>query len=152
MGMQELYELDFFEWTQRNAELLSQGCFDSADIPHIAEELADLGRRDRRETEGFLRRLMAHLLKWQMQPAKRTTSWRSSIDDSRVQLEDIFKQSPSLRRHASISIADLYPRARRTASIETKLPLKAFPAESPYSFEQLMDDDFLPPDEAGARR
>jgi hypothetical protein len=28
MGTQELYELDFFEWTQRNAELLSQGCFE----------------------------------------------------------------------------------------------------------------------------
>jgi hypothetical protein len=152
MGTQELYELDFFEWTQRNAELLSQGCFESADIPHIAEELADLGKRDRRETESFLRRLIAHLLKWQTQPVKRSSSWRSSIDDSRQQLEDIFKQSPSLRRHASLSIADLYPRARRTASIETKLPLKAFPAECPYSFDQLMDDDFLPRDEAGSRR
>jgi Domain of unknown function DUF29 len=152
MGMQELYELDFFEWTQRNAELLSQGCFDSADIPHIAEELADLGKRDRRETESFLQRLIVHLLKWQTQPAKRSSSWRSSIDDSRVQLEGIFKQSPSLRRHASLSIGDLYPRARRTASIETKLPLKAFPAECPYSFDQLMDDDFLPPDESRARR
>ncbi|HEY6345961.1 MAG TPA: DUF29 domain-containing protein [Bryobacteraceae bacterium] len=150
--MQELYELDFFEWTQRNAELLSQGCFGSADIPHIAEELADLGKRDRRETESFLQRLIVHLLKWQTQPAKRSSSWRSSIDDSRVQLEGIFKQSPSLRRHASISIADLYPRARRTASIETTLPLKAFPAECPYSFDQLMDDDFLPPDEPEARR
>ena len=150
--MQELYELDFFEWTQRNAELLSQGCLESVDIPHIAEELADLGKRDRRETESFLRRLIAHLLKWQIQPAKRSTSWRSSIDDSRLQLEDIFKQSPSLRRHASISIADLYPRARRTASLETKLPLKAFPAECPYSFDQLMDVDFVPPDESRARR
>jgi hypothetical protein len=152
MGMQELYELDFFEWTQRNAELLSQGCFESADIPHIAEELADLGRRDRRETESFLRRLIVHLLKWQMQSAKRSLSWRSSIDDSRLQLEDIFKQSPSLRRHASISIADLYPRARRKASLETKLPLRAFPAECPYSFDQLMDDDFVPGGEAGPRR
>jgi hypothetical protein len=152
MGVQELYEIDFFEWTQRNAELLSQGCFDSADIPHIAEELADLGKRDRRETESFLQRLIVHLLKWQTQPSKRSMSWRSSIRDSRVQLEGIFKQSPSLRRHASISIADLYPGARRTASIETELPLKAFPAECPYSFDQLMDDDFVPGDEEAPRR
>jgi hypothetical protein len=150
MGIQELYELDFFEWTQRNAELLNQGRFESADISHIAEELADLGKRDRRETESFLHRLITHLLKWQMQPAKRSVSWRSSIDDSRVQLDGIFKQSPSLRRHASISIAELYPRARRTASIETKLPLKAFPAECPYSFDQLIDDDFLPGERSGA--
>ena len=150
--MQELYELDFFEWTQRNAQLLSQGCLDSADISHIAEELADLGKRDRRETESFLERLIALLLKWQMQPAKRSISWRSSIGDSRVQLRRIFKQSPSLRRYAEESIADAYPDSRRKASVETKLPLKAFPAECPYSFGQLMDDDFLPPDESRTRR
>jgi Domain of unknown function DUF29 len=152
MRVQELYELDFFEWTRAQAELLRRGCFESADIPHIAEELADLGKRDRRETESFLQRLIVHLLKWQAQPPKRSSSWRSSIDDSRVQLEGIFKQSPSLRRHASISIAEVYRQARRTASIETKLPLKAFPAECPYSFGQLMDDDFLPPHESRARR
>jgi Domain of unknown function DUF29 len=152
MGMQELYELDFFEWTQAQAQLLSQGCFESADISHIAEELADLGKRDRRETESFLERLIAHLLKWQMQPAKRSISWRSSIRDSRAQLRRIFKQSPSLRRYAGESIADVYPDARGKASIETGLPLAACPTACPYSFDQLMDDDFLPPDETRARR
>jgi Domain of unknown function DUF29 len=147
MGVQELYELDFFEWTRAQAQLLRRGCFESADIPHIAEELADLGKRDRRETEGFLRRLMAHLLKWQMQPAKRSASWRSSIRDSRVQLRSIFNQSPSLRRYAGESIADVYPDARRKASDETSLPLAAFPEKCPYSFDQLMDEDFLPPGE-----
>jgi Domain of unknown function DUF29 len=145
--MHELYELDFFEWTQRNAELLSQGCLESVDIPHIAEELADLGKRDRRETESFLERLIAHLLKWQMQPRKRSISWRSSIRDSRAQLRRIFKQSPSLRRYAGESIADVYPDARRKASDETSLPLAAFPEKCPYSFDQLMDEDFLPPGE-----
>jgi hypothetical protein len=152
MGVQELYELDFFEWTRAQAELLRRGCFESADIPHIAEELADLGRRDRRETESFLRRLMAHLLKWQMQPAKRSTSWQTSIGDSRAQLRGIFKQSPSLRRYAGKSIADVYPDALRKASTETRLPLAAFPKKCPYSFDQLMDDDFLPGDEARPRR
>jgi Domain of unknown function DUF29 len=151
MGVQELYELDFFEWTRAQAELLRRGCFESADIPHIAEELADLGKRDRRETESFLERLIAHLLKWHMQAAKRSISWGNSIGDSRAQLRRIFKQSPSLRRYARDSIAEVYPDARRKASRETKLPLKAFPAECPYSFHQLMDDDFLPGDEAARR-
>jgi hypothetical protein len=62
MGVKELYELDFFEWTQRNAELLRRGCLESADIPHIAEELADMGERDRREVRSYLRRLMMHLM------------------------------------------------------------------------------------------
>jgi Domain of unknown function DUF29 len=144
MGVQELYELDFFEWTQRNAELLRQGCLESADIPHIAEELADMGERDRREVRSYLRRLIMHLMKWQFQPDRRTTSWSASIADSRAELEDIFEQSPSLRRLAAESFGQTYPRARRQASVETGLPETAFPGECPYSFDQLMDDDFLP--------
>jgi hypothetical protein len=143
MAIQELYDLDFFEWTQRNAELLSQGCFALADIPHIAEELADMGKSDQREVQSFLRRLIMHLLKWQMQPGHRSASWQSSIADSRVQLKGIFKQSPSLKGFAAESIVDVYPDARRQASIETGLPDTAFPRECPYEFDQLLDADFL---------
>jgi hypothetical protein len=147
MGMQELYELDFFEWTRAQAELLRRGCFESADIPHIAEELADMGERDRREVRSHLRRLITHLMKWQFQPDRRTTSWSASIADSRADLEGIFEQSPSLRGLAAESFGQTYPRARRQASAETGLLQSAFPTECPYSFDQLMDDDFLPPGE-----
>src|SRR5580658_4880234 len=119
MSPQELYDVDFYEWTQVNADLLSRGCFETADIEHIAEELADLGKSDRREVKSFLRRLIMHLLKWQMQSGQRSSSWKASIGDSRVQLKDIFEQSPSLRRFASESIEAVYPDARRFAAMET---------------------------------
>jgi Domain of unknown function DUF29 len=144
MSAQELYERDFFEWTQVNADLLSRGCFEMADIVHIAEELADMGRSDRREVTSFLRRLITHLLKRQMQPVQRRPSWIASINDSRARLKDIFEQSPSLRRYTSGSIAGVYPDARRFAAKETGLVRTAFPAECPYSFDQLMDHDFFP--------
>jgi Domain of unknown function DUF29 len=115
-----------------------------ADIAHIAEELADMGKRDRREVTSFLRRLIIRLLKWQMQSAQRRPSWIASIGDSRVHLKDIFEQSPSLRRFASESITAVYPDARRFAAKETGLAQTAFPAECPYSFDQLMDPDYFP--------
>jgi Domain of unknown function DUF29 len=144
MSPQELYDHDFFEWTQVNADLLSRGCFEMADIAHIAEELADMGKSNRREVTSFLRRLIIHLLKWQMQPAQRRPSWIASIGDSRAQLEDIFEQSPSLRRFASESFGTVYPGARRFAAKETGLGQTAFPAECPYSFDQLLDSDYFP--------
>jgi Domain of unknown function DUF29 len=144
MSAQELYERDFFEWTQVNADLLSRGCFETADIAHIAEELADMGRSDRREVTSFLRRLIMHLLKWQMQPGQRSSSWIASIGDSRVHLKDIFDQSPSLRRFASDAIGSVYSDARELAAQETGLEETAFPAECPYSFDQLMDRRFFP--------
>ena len=146
MAVQELYDLDFFRWTQRNAKLLKKGCFSQADIEHIAEEIADMGKSDRREVESFLMRLIMHLLKWQFQPAQRSTRWVASIGDSRVQLRLIFKQSPSLKKFAMKSFVEVYLYARSQASRETGLPFKAFPVKCPYTFDQLMNDDFLPED------
>lgn len=144
MGAKELYDVDFFEWTQQNAELLRKGCFDAADIEHIAEELGDMGNRDQREVQSYLTRLVMHLLKWQFQPAHRATSWERSIFNSRFRLERIFEQSPSLRRLASESIRKIYPHARRGAVIETRLAKEAFPPECPYTFDHLLDQDYLP--------
>ena len=144
MAVQELYDLDFFEWTQRNAELLRQGCLASADIPNIAEEIADMGKRDRRDVESFLGRLIMHLLKWQFQPTQRGSSWLSSIYDSREQIEGILEQSPSLRRLGEEALGKVYQRARNKAARETGLALTTFPSECPYTFSQLMDEGFFP--------
>jgi|SRR5580658_1139492 hypothetical protein len=38
----ELYDRDFFEWTQCSAALLRAGRFDQADVEHIAEETEDM--------------------------------------------------------------------------------------------------------------
>jgi hypothetical protein len=84
------------------------------------------------------------LLKWQFQAGQRSGGWTNSIDDSREQLGYIFESSPSLRRFAAESFSDAYPRARRAAARETGLPLKAFPEACPFSFDQLMDEDFFP--------
>ena len=48
MTAMQLYDRDFFEWTQCNAALLRAGRFDQADIEHIAKEIEDLGKRERR--------------------------------------------------------------------------------------------------------
>ena len=146
MGIKELYDLDFFQWTQQNAELLHRGCPDAADLEHIAEELEDMGKSDQREVESFLTRLILHLLKWQFQPAKRSRSWERSIVNSRVQLKRIFKQSPSLKRFAEESIREVYRDALRLASIEAGLDRRKFPPTCPYSFAQIMDADYLPED------
>jgi hypothetical protein len=47
-----------------------RSCSAADAIPHIAEELADMGSRDQREVESHLKRLMMHLLKWQIPPAR----------------------------------------------------------------------------------
>jgi len=144
MRAKELYDLDFFQWTQQNADLLRRGRVDAADLEHIAEELEDMGKSNKWTVQSFLRRLLVHLLKWQIQPAKRSKSWQNSIANSRFRLESIFKQSPSLQRFAKNSVDEVYPKAVRQAAIQTGLDRKKFPRECPYTFAQLMDEDYLP--------
>jgi hypothetical protein len=149
MAVKDLYDLDFFEWTQQNAELLRKGCLSEIDVDNLAEEVADMGKRDRREMDSYLTRLILDLLKWQMQPALRygqkgRSSWLNSIVHSRVMLEKIFEQSPSLERFAEESLPRNYPAAVREASVQTQIDRKDFPPNCPYTLAQLLDQDYLP--------
>ena len=139
-----LYDVDFFEWTRRNAELLRAGQVDQADMDHIAEEIEDMGRRDLKELNGRMRVLLIHLLKRQLQPEKRSRSWDSTIVAQRIEIEDDLEQSPSLRRKLGADFKDNYAKAVRRAIVETGLARDRFPAECPFTLEQILDPEFLP--------
>jgi hypothetical protein len=153
MGLKEeltaLYDQDFYEWTQRNGVLLSQGFVHEADVLHIAEEIRDMGERDKREVRSRLAILITHLLKWQFQPQLRYTesgssSWLASINEQRNELSAIFDQSGSLERVGRSDLARVYRQAAKQASIETGVPASLFPSECPYAFDQITDEKFLP--------
>ena len=52
MKAAELYDTDFAEWTRENAELLRSGRVADADLVHIAEEIEDMGKRERHSWNG----------------------------------------------------------------------------------------------------
>ena len=82
MKTADLYGKDFAEWTAHNARLIRQRRFAEADLEHIAEEIEDMGKRDRREVSNRLKVLIAHLLKWTAQPERRgTATWSGTIDE-----------------------------------------------------------------------
>ena len=84
-----IYAQDFYTWAMRNAELLRQGRLQEIDVEHLAEELESMGRRERHELVSRLKILLGHLLKWQFQPAYRSSSWRGSIVEQRLQVRDL---------------------------------------------------------------
>jgi hypothetical protein len=139
-----LYDEDFFEWTSRSAELLRAGEFEQADIEHIAEEIEDMGKRDLRELNSRTVVLLAHLLKWQLQPEKRSRPWNTTIVSQRIEIEDDIEQSPSLQAKLSDRLADNYAKAVRLAASETGLAREQFPSECPFSTSQILDPEFLP--------
>ncbi|MGQ0591183.1 MAG: DUF29 family protein [Gammaproteobacteria bacterium] len=55
-----LYEHDETAWLETMAELIRLGRLDEIDYPNLAEYLADMARRDRREVESRLTVLIVH--------------------------------------------------------------------------------------------
>jgi hypothetical protein len=93
----DLYHEDYYAWINGQAALLRQGRVQDIDSELLAEELESMGRRERNELVSRLIILIAHLLKWQYQPEHRTSGWRGSIVEQRVQVGREIRLSPSLQ-------------------------------------------------------
>jgi hypothetical protein len=137
-----LYECDETAWLETMADLIRLGRLDEVDYPNLAEYLADMARRDRREVESRLMVLIAHALKWLHQPDRRSGNWKGTIIAQRQELEGLVCRGV-LRNHAETVLADVYPKAVERAAAETGLPTATFPASCPYTLNQLLSPDLL---------
>ena|SRR2546426_4958321 len=138
------YDADFFAWTQRTAALLRARRFDEVDLEHAAEEIEDMGRRDVRELNGRLQVVLVHLLKWKLQPQKRTTSWQTTLLTQRSKIDVLVRDSPSLRAKLPDELPRNYAHAVKRAALETALRADEFPTRCPFTVAQILDEDFLP--------
>lgn len=144
VDLKKLYEEDEHLWLFENAKLLREGKVNLADIEHIAETLEDMGKRDFREILSRMRVLMTHLLKWIFQPDQRSSGWKGTIREQRKELRRSFKDSTNLLNYAKSNWQNEYEDAKEVASDESGLPLSAFPEEPPFTFEQVIDENYLP--------
>jgi hypothetical protein len=140
----ELYDRDFYLWTETMAEVLRSGNLAELDVENLAEEVESLGRRDRRELQSRLVVLLHHLLKWQFQPSMQSGSWRGTLAEQRLRIRRLLKDSPSLRSVLDGSIDECYADAKVQASEETGLAIDTFPADCPYPIESILSIEFLP--------
>lgn len=78
-------------------DVLREGNMENAMIG--LEELIDaLSRSDRRALESHLTRLMTHVIKWKVQPERRSRSWRNTILNARTAIMRLQRHVPSLNR------------------------------------------------------
>ena len=138
---QALHDEDLLAWAERQAAHLRAGQLDRLDVEHLIEELEAMAGNLRRELKNRLRILLAHLLKWQAQPKRRSRSWAATIAEQRDQIEALLEENPSLRRSLDGVARSAYPRAVRLASIESGLPRDAFPSELPYETGEILGED-----------
>src|SRR5579885_2531623 len=103
-----LYETDFYEWTQDTARRLRRGEFTEIDVSALVEEVEDLGNRQKSALLNRLAVLIAHLLKWDCQPAMRSRSWEATIRLQRRRTERLITESPSLQPFLKDAVPDAY--------------------------------------------
>jgi len=139
-----LYEQDFYLWLEETAALLKAGTFEKLDVENLVEEIECMGRSEKKSVESNLEVILVHLLKYKYQPEKRSNSWRVTLLEHRRRLKRDFRISPSLKRYFLEIFAECYQGARKLASVETEMAITTFPQASPFTPEQVLDEDFLP--------
>ena len=140
----ELYDTDFSEWTRHTAELLRSGRVSEADLEHIAEEIEDMGKRERRTLHNRFVRLIEHLLKWHYQPERRGSSWTRTIVVQRIGIQRLLDANPSFMPTLPDVVAAAYADAARVVSAVAKRPRTDFPDSCPFTIGQLLNEAYLP--------
>jgi Domain of unknown function DUF29 len=95
--MQNLYETDFYAWTQKQANLLRHQQWNQLDLCNLIEEIESLGKQQRAELRNTWSVLIAHLLKWEYQLEKRSRSWLNTIRIQRLDTLELLAENPSLK-------------------------------------------------------
>ncbi len=124
------------------ASLASERRFDQIDYDNLSEFLSDMARRDRREVLSRLATLLMHLLKWKHQPDHQSSSWRRTIEEQRLELQDLF-ESGTLRNYGEEVLAKAYERAVKLAAIETGLSESTFPQVCPFTLQEALQKDYV---------
>ena len=140
-------ENDYAGWLQESARLLREGRLSELNLESVAEELEAMGRSQKRELISRFAVLIAHLLKWQYQPEKRSKSWERTIRVQRMDIGELLEESPSLRHQIADRIDRAYEKGCVFAESETGIDFRRFPEGCPFSMGQLLDEQFFPESE-----
>ncbi|AWK43694.1 DUF29 family protein [Photorhabdus laumondii subsp. laumondii] len=138
------YNSDFYGWTQEQASLLRSGDLSQLDRENLSEEIESMGNSQRNELESRLEVLFLHLLKWQFQSERQGRSWKLTIEEQRRKIARRLKKNPSLKSELSEISSDAYGDAIIAAERETNIRRSVFPETCPWTFEQIMDENFWP--------
>jgi Domain of unknown function DUF29 len=144
----ELYERDYYTWTQEQARALREHRIEELDWVNVAEEIEDLGKSERQALQSRLVRLLEHLLKLaharERMFENNARGWELSARNARDAFRDRLEESPGLRPQLEILYIRAYREARNITLKAFRLSDSAIPETPPWTLEEIIDDSFLP--------
>jgi hypothetical protein len=148
----ELYEADFYAWTQEQSAKL-RALFESRanvdlDLDNLSEEIDSMGRSFRYQLESRLTNTLEHLLKLAYSPLwEPQNMWRGSVRGQRIALQKLLRKNPSLKPVLPASLEECYEYALKVFDDEklAELTMPPLPASCPFDLEtEIMNPDWWP--------
>ncbi len=148
-SQKNLYDADYNLWIEETVRKLQEKDFNAIDWENLIEEIASLGRSEKRRIESLLTRLFEHLLKlayWESQKERNYNKnhWKREIRNFRKQIKKELKASPSLKNYLLKVFEDCYQDSRELVADVSELPLDNFPPSPICNIEQILDENWLP--------
>lgn len=97
-----------------------------------------MGRYNLKGFVSALTIVIAHMLKWDHQPRRRTAGWQRSIEEHRARVRRGLVVRPMTETRLDDMVGRAYQPARTLAAKETKLPHSTFSETCPYAWTEIM--------------
>ena len=131
------HDADYCAWITAQAALLQAGRYDELDIVNLVDEVESLARSDYAAFVSALEVVLVHMLKWDVQPERRSASWVASIVEHRRRAARSIRRNPSFKSRLGDAIEEAFETATAKAAGETNLALDAFPTHNPYDWDAI---------------
>ncbi len=128
------YEQDYAGWLSHQVDLMKASRWSELDHANLIDEVESLGRSDFASFASAIEIVLVHMLKWDVQPAKRTPSWVASIEEHRRRIDQSLQDNPSYKPRIPEAVTRAWRTAPAKAAGEANLRLEDFPAENPYDW------------------
>ena len=94
-GQGPAYEADYAGWLEHQIGLMKAGRWSELDEANLIDEVESLGRADFKAFVSSFEIVIAHMLKWDFQPDRRSHGWIGSIAEHRARIDQERADSPS---------------------------------------------------------
>lgn len=145
LDLKTLYEIDDSLWLEETIELLKAKNFDALDLDNLIEELEDLGNEKKFRVASLLEQIIRHFLLLQFWTREREYNqdhWELEIVNFQIQLKRGL--TTNLRNYLQNELTSIYEDAVFFVRKKTKNKV-ILPDTCPYSLEELLDPNWLPP-------
>ncbi len=101
--------------------------------------LESMSKQARRSVQSQLIRLMKHIIKWKVQPERRSVSWAVSIANARYEIEEEQEFEPSITDEV---IRGMWAKAFTQAKKEAELEMQKQSTIETLSWDEVFNDDY----------